>query len=171
MRTTPDCLPHLLDDKNIDLMEKHGVLSREEIESRYEIMIESYCKTTMIVAKTMISMATKRIAPAVERYTAELAGNIVTKRQAMPGLVCAFEKKTVVELSFLTDSIASDVAALEDLLPALTGADYLKDARMIRDKVIPAMEQLRADCDAAERLTAKDCWPLPSYGRLLFGEK
>ena len=170
-RTTVDCLPHLLDDKNIEMMERHGVMSREELESRYEIMLETYCKTIMIEAKTMISTANKRIAPAVEYYTAALASHMTEKRAAVKDLECAFEEKQIRKLSALTDSISEKTDSLAELESELKGEDYLKDAQLIRDSVLPAMEDLRADCDAAERNTKKSCWPLPSYGRLLFGER
>ena len=91
-RTTPDCVPHLLDDKNVAMLTRLGVFSRSELESRCEIMLENYCKTICIEARTMRSMAIKRIAPAVESYTAELAANMHEKK-AIPDLECSFEKK------------------------------------------------------------------------------
>ena len=170
-RTTVDCLPHLLDDKNIELFSRHGVLTQEELESRYEIMLETYCKTILIEARTMISTVNKRIAPAVSRYSTELANDLLTKKAALPELSCEFEAKRAARLSILTDSMAEKSDALEVLIGRLTGEDYLSDARLIRDEVLPSMEALRADCDAAERITRKTSWPLPSYGRLLFGER
>ena len=111
-RTTPDCVPHLLDEKNVDMLEKHGVFSRSELESRCEIMLENYCKTICIEARTMRSMVIKRIAPAVESYTAELSANLNEKKRAIPDLECCFEKEIITELSMRTDRIYSGVRGL-----------------------------------------------------------
>ena len=170
-RTTPDCVPHLLDEKNVDMLEKHGVFSRSELESRCEIMLENYCKTICIEARTMRSMAIKRIAPALEGYTAELSANMNEKKKAIPELECSFEKEIITEMSGRTDRIYSDVQKMVSVLDSLSGEDYFRDAEIIRDSLLPEMTRLREDSDAAERLTSKKFWPLPNYGLLLFGEK
>ena len=170
-RTTADCVPHLLDDRNVDMFVRQGVFTRSELESRCEVMLENYCKLICIEARTMRSMAVKRIAPAVERYTAELARNLADKKNAVPDVSCRFEERMIRFLSQQTDRIYDDVDAMQEVLDLLFGEDYMQDAETIRDRLIPAMEQLRADSDAAERVTAKTCWPLPNYGLLMFGEK
>ncbi len=170
-RTTPDCVPHLLDEKNVDMLEKHGVFSRSELESRCEIMLENYCKTICIEARTMRSMVIKRIAPAVESYTAELSANLNEKKRAIPDLECCFEKEIITELSMRTDRIYSGVQRMVSVLDSLSDEDYFRDAEIIRDSLLPEMTRLREDSDAAERLTSKKFWPLPNYGLLLFGEK
>ena len=170
-RTTPDCVPHLLDEKNVDMLEKHGVFSRSELESRCEIMLENYCKTICIEARTMRSMVIKRIAPAVESYTAELSANLNEKKRAIPDLECCFEKEIITELSMRTDRIYSGVQRMVSVLDSLSDEDYFRDAEIIRDRLLPEMGRLREDSDAAEKLTSKKYWPLPNYGLLLFGEK
>ena len=170
-RTTADCVPHLLDDANVEMLMHQGVFTRSELESRYEVMLENYCKTICIEARTMRSMAMKRIAPALEGYTAELASNLLSKREAVPGVSCRFEEKMISFLSQQTDRIYDDTNAMIDILALLEGEDYLRDAEIIRDRLLPAMELLRADSDAAENVTSKAFWPLPNYGLLLFGEK
>lgn len=170
-RTNPDCVPHLLDEKNVEMLLHQEVFSRSELESRYEIMLETYCKTICIEARTMRSMAVKRIAPAIERYTAELARNTADKRKAFPDLSCTFEEKTAGLLSRQTDRIYEDAAAMQEALDDLSGADHCSDSKIIRDRLLPAMEQLRHDSDIAEAATSKTYWPLPNYGLLLFGEK
>ena len=170
-RTTPDCVPHLLDEKNVDMLEKHGVFSRSELESRCEIMLENYCKTICIEARTMRSMVIKRIAPAVESYTAELSANLNEKKRAIPDLECCFEKEIITELSMRTDRIYSGVQRMVSVLDSLSDEDYFRDAEVIRDKLLSEMSRLREDSDAAEKLTSKKYWPLPNYGLLLFGEK
>ena len=108
-------------------------------------MIETYCKTVCIEARTMRSMAIKRIAPAIERYTAELAGNAADKRSVIPGLECRFEEKMISFLSQQTDRIYDDVDALVGVLDSLSHEDYTGDSEIIRDRLLPAMERLRAD--------------------------
>ena len=170
-RTTADCVPHLLDEKNVEMLLHQEVFSKTELESRYEIMLETYCKIICIEARTMRSMAVKRIAPAIERYTAELARNTADKRKVFPDLSCTFEEKTAGLLSRQTDRIYDDVAAMQEVLDDLSGTDHCSDSKIIRDRLLPAMEQLRHDSDIAEASTSKTYWPLPNYGLLLFGEK
>ena len=170
-RTTADCVPHLLDEKNVEMLLHQEAFSRSELESRCEIMLETYCKTICIEARTMRSMAVKRIAPAIERYTAELARNTADKRKVFPDLSCTFEEKTAGLLSRQTDRIYEDVAAMQEVLDDLSGTDHCSDSKIIRDRLLPAMEQLRHDSDIAEASTSKTYWPLPNYGLLLFGEK
>ena len=170
-RTTADCVPHLLDEKNVEMLLHQEVFSRSELESRCEIMLETYCKTICIESRTMRSMAVKRIAPAIERYTAELARNTADKRKVFPDLSCIFEEKTAGLLSRQTDRIYDDVAAMQEVLDDLSGTDHCSDSKIIRDRLLPAMEQLRHDSDIAEASTSKTYWPLPNYGLLLFGEK
>ena len=170
-RTTADCVPHLLDRKNVEMLTRQKVFSLSEIESRCEVMLETYCKTICIEARTMRSMAMKRIAPAIEKYTAELASNAASKRRLIPDLECRFEDRMIRFLSQQTDRIYDDVDALVSALDSLSNEDYAKDAGLIRDCVLPAMDQLRADSDAAEAQTSKAYWPLPNYGLRLFGEK
>ena len=170
-RTTADCVPHLLDEKNVKMLTRQKVFSVSELESRCEVMLEIYCKTICIEARTMRSMAIKRIAPALERYAAELARNAADKRSVIADLECRFEENMIAFLSKQTDSIYSDVDKLVGILDSLSNEDYVKDSEIIRDKLLPAMEQLRHDSDAAEAQTSKTYWPLPNYGLLLFGEK
>ena len=142
-RTTPDCVPHLLDEKNVDMLTRHGVFSRSELESRCEIMLENYCKTICIEARTMRSMAIKRIAPALEGYTAELSANMNEKKKAIPELECSFEKEIITEMSGRTDRIYSDVQKMVSVLDSLSGEDYFRDADHSR--------QFAAGDDQAER--------------------
>ena len=171
MRTTPDCIPHLLDEKNVKMLTAQKVFSRSELESRREIILENYCKTIIIEARTMRSMAIKRIAPAVEAYTAELSANMNEKKRALPDLECTFEKEIITKLSDKTDRIYRDVQNMVCVLNTLGGTDYSADSEIIRDELLPAMRALREDGDAAEMLTSKKYWPLPNYGLLMFGEK
>lgn len=169
-RTTPDCMPHLLDEKNVKMLTDQGVYSEAELESRCEIMLENYCKTVLIEANTMIDMAQTQIAPAIEAYTAELARSAASKKALVPSLACAFESGRVEKLSSLVDAIAEQTQKLTDAVSDVYQAENtLAQAELIRDRVLPQMEALRAPCDEAETLTAKKYWPFPTYGDLLFG--
>ncbi|MBR2731069.1 MAG: glutamine synthetase type III, partial [Clostridia bacterium] len=169
-RTTPDAIPHLLDEKNRALLLSHGVFTDAELHSRYEITLENYCKTVLIEANTMVGMANTEIAPAVAAYTATLAEGINRKRAAVAELACGYETQTLQTLSGLLDQIQTAAATLETVLSHVRGIeDVEQQGYAIRDRLLPAMEALRAACDKAEALTAKDAWPYPSYGELLFG--
>ncbi len=169
-RTTPDCMPHLLDKKNVDMLTAHKVYSEAELKSRCEIMLENYCKTVVIEANTMVEMAKTQIAPAVETYVAELAKTAAAKKSFDPSIACGYETSVIKKLSSLTDAIYSRAEDLEDALMALHKAeDITAESYMIRDTVLAKMSELRLPCDEAETLTAKKYWPFPTYGDLLFG--
>ncbi len=168
-RTTPDCMPHLLDKKNVDMLTAHGVYSEAELQSRCEIMLENYCKTVVIEANTMVEMAKTQIAPAIESYILELAQTAAAKKALDQSLPCSYETETVKKLSALTDTIAVKAKELEDVVSSLADkADVVSESYAIRDNVLAKMNELRAACDEAETLTAKDYWPYPSYGDMLF---
>ena len=169
-RTTPDCIPHILDEKNVKMLTGHGVFSMAELRSRCEIQLENYCKTVTIEANTMVDMAKKQILPAVQSYTAELAGGVAAKKAVAPGVVCSYETGLITKLSALTDQIATQTEALETAVLGLNGAaDVQEESVSIRDTILPQMAQLRALADEAETLTAEKYWPFPTYGELLFG--
>ena len=171
-RTTPDCMPHLLDKKNVDMLTSHKVFSEAELKSRCEIMLDNYCKTVVIEASTMVDMARTEIAPAIENYVCELAKTVTAKRAVDAALVCSFESGLVKKLSMLTDTIAVKAEELENALEELNKAeDIIMEANMIRDVVLALMDELRFACDEAETVTAKKFWPFPTYGDLLFGVK
>ncbi|MBP5209825.1 MAG: glutamine synthetase type III, partial [Clostridia bacterium] len=168
-RTTVDCLPHLLDRKNVGMLTSHRVFSEEELRSRCEIMLENYAKTVTIEARTMADMAKTLILPAVRRYAADVAAQATMKRGFDPSLSCAHEAALVGRLSDLSDAVAGQTQALEDALLSLHGADgIVAEAERIRDTVLPRMSELRIACDEAETLTAKSYWPFPTYGDILF---
>ena len=168
--TTPDCMPHLLDEKNVAMLTAHKVLTVPELHSRCEIMLENYCKTVIIEANTMIDMARKQILPAVQGYTAELAGGVAAKKAVSTDIACGYESGLIARLSLLTDQIAAKTDELEAAVLELKGAvDVTQEAYAIRDAVIGKMAALRTVADEAETLTAGKYWPFPTYGELLFG--
>ena len=168
-RTTPDCMPHLLDEKNVKMLTSHGVFSEAELKSRCDIMLENYCKTVIIEANTMVDMAKTQIAPAVEEYIVELAKAVSAKKSVDAGLACCYESGLIKKLSALTERIAIKIEELEKALIELHHAeDSVMEANMIRDIVLVKMGELRLACDEAETATAKKYWPFPTYGDLLF---
>ncbi len=171
-RTTADCMPHLLDKKNVDMLTSHKVFTVAELNSRYEIMLENYCKTVVIEANTMVDMAKTQIAPAVEAFTLEVAKTAAAKKALDPSIACGYESNLVKRLSALIDMIAIKADELNTSLTELTAVDDIEEeANAIRDIVLTKMSELRIACDEAETLTAKKYWPYPSYADLLFGVK
>ena len=171
-RTTPDCMPHLLDEKNVKMLTSHGVFSEAELKSRCDTMLDNYCKTVAIEANTMVDMAKTEIAPAVNAYTLELAKTVHAKKEVDSTLPCSYERSLINRLSALTDRIAIQTEELENALMELHDAeDILSEAKKIRDIVLAKMGELRLVCDEAETATAKKYWPFPTYGDLLFSVK
>ncbi|MBQ6888679.1 MAG: glutamine synthetase III [Lachnospiraceae bacterium] len=170
--TTPDCVPHLLDKKNVQMLTSHKVFSEAELKSRCEIMLENYCKTVLIEANTMIDMARTEIAPAVSAYTFDLANTAAAKKHVDMSVSCNYEADLLKKLARLEDQIAVKTDELEDAVMKLQEEECVEtEAFMIRDLLLDKMGELRIACDEAETLTAKKYWPFPTYGSLLFGIK
>ena len=168
-RTTPDCMPHLLDEKNVTMLTSHRVFSEVELRSRCEIMLENYCKQVIIEANTMISMVRTGYIPAIMSYTTELANAINVKRAADVSASLGYETTTLRKLSSLKDFIASKCDELSIELETVRATkDIEKQSYLIRDELLPAMNALRTMVDESETMTAADRWPYPSYADLLF---
>ena len=171
-RTTPDCMPHLLDEKNVRMLTSHKVFSEAELKSRCEIMLENYCKTVRIEANTMIDMAKTEIAPAVSAYVLELANTAAAKKAVDDSVSRSYETELVKKRVRLEDQIVARTDELEEAVMKLNDAEDVEaESYMIRDAVLGKMGELRAACDEAEMITAKKYWPFPTYGDLLFGVK
>ncbi len=170
LRTTPDALPVMLEKKNIELLGLHKVYSRAEIQARYEIILENYCKTVNIEALTMVDMVRKEILPAVEACERELAATLSEKEKAVPGLACRYERRMVSRLSELADEIDGAAEELDRAAIKLqTMGGGAEASYYIRDVILHHMAELRVVCDEAETLTAEKYWPFPTYDKLLFG--
>lgn len=171
-KTTPDCMPHLLDEKNVKMLTAHKVFTETELKSRCEIMLDNYCKTVVIEANAMADMARREILPAIEGYVGELSLAAKNKIKAFGDVSVEYEKTTAVKLSALCSEILLKTDDLEKELIALKGFDgVIKEGYEIRDKLLPLMTELRAAADTAETLTSAKYWPFPTYGDLLFGVK
>ena len=169
LKTTVDALPRLLDEKNVELYTRHGVFTRSELESRLEMQLENYSKIVNIEARTMVSMAGKDLIPAVEKYISLLASNAKTKTEL------GLDEKLIVEKSALEDisrGLLGMIESREELENARAEADAVpggyEKALAFKDRVIPAMEKLRAYADGLEMKVDRRIWPLPSYGELMF---
>ena len=172
LRTTPDAMPAMIADKNVKMLTAHKIFSPAELHSRYEILLENYSKTVNIEALTMVDMARKEILPAVEGYTKSLAETLAAKKAAVAGLPCKYETSTITKLSELSDEIADATADLDGEIAKFQAIeDVTEAANDIRDVILGKMDALRAVCDEAETITAKEFWPFPTYSDLLFSVK
>ncbi len=167
--TTPDALSHMLDEKNIELFSRHGVFSENEMRARLDIQLENYTKIIHIEALTMLDMARHDILPAVSDYAARIAANAELKRKYG---TCVAEEKLLSKLCRLCDSFYANIERLETVTK--TGEKNIGkegNAVFYKEKVISAMNALRADGDALEEICDSACWPFPSYGEMLFSIK
>lgn len=171
-RTTPDCMPHLLDEKNVRMLTSHKVFSEAELKSRCEIMLDNYCKAVLIEANTMIDMAKTEIAPAVSGYVRELANTATAKKAADASISCSYENGLLKKLVILEEQIMSKAEELKEAVLQVQGAgNIIEESYMIRDIILSKMGELRIACDSAETITAKKYWPFPTYGDILFSVK
>lgn len=169
-RTTPDCMPHLLDKKNVDMLTSQGVYSETELKSRCDIMLDNYCKAVLIEAETMVDMAEKQLIPAVEKYVSKICETAISKKNFMPDISCDYEHGLVKTLSSLTERGQALTSELKEAVVHVKDfCDIISEADYIRDGILPKMSALRAVVDEAETKTAAEYWPIPTYGELLFG--
>ena len=170
LKTTADCMPKLLDKKNVDMLTSHGVFTVAELESRCEIMLENYVKAVNIEGLTMIDMAKKEILPAIEGYVADLVTTVSRKKKLGGDVPARYETAVIEKLSSLEDVIYDRTEELEKTVSKLaTVEDIGKQSEFVRDELLAKMAALRVAADEAEMLTDKKYWPFPTYGDLLFG--
>jgi glutamine synthetase len=168
LRTTVDALPAFIAKKSIDLFTKHRVFTEQEIHSRYEILLETYCKTLHIEALTMVDMVKGNIIPASVNYQNALA-KLLERKKAIGNLDTALETHLLDKIAKLSASLLKKLEALESAIDGTKEKhDVLAHASFYRDKVFTAMSELRMVVDELETLTDKKIWPLPSYGEMLF---
>ena len=168
-KNTPAALPALVDPKNIQLMEDFGVLTKVEMESRYEVEMEHYAKIINIEALTMLEMARKQLLPAVNSYMSEVASTAATKLAVSEALSVRSETKTLTKLSADADAMSDAIDVLQDVVDAAEAlTSESEKAVAFHDNVLPAMDALRAAADDAETICGEDYWPLPSYSKMLY---
>ena len=168
-KNPPAALPALIEPKNIALMEDFGVLTKVEMESRYEVEMEHYSKIINIEALTMLEMARKQLLPAVNAYMSEVANTAASKLAVSENLSVRSETKALTRLSADADAMSD---AVDELQTAVDAAKALSDesakAVAFHDDVLPKMDALRAAADDAETICGEDYWPLPSYSKMLY---
>ena len=167
--STPDCLPQLLADKNVELFTKHHVFTKEELASRYEIKLENYVKTIGIEARTLAEMITKDFLPAVSTYAAEVSKNAATKKSFMAAADTASEEALVEKLSTAYTALTADVAELKTLIDtSFALEDTQKCAEAFHDQVLAKMEEIRTVASDIEALIPDSILNYPTYDQLLF---
>ena len=169
LKTTPDCLPYYISEKNEKLFSEHKVLSPSELNARYEIKLDTYSKILNIEALTMVDMVNKDILPAISKFIKALSESVNSKKAAVPTAQCKYEEEIISKLSTLSGVIYDRCEALDKtLIGAMDSDDALKTAVYYKDVVFKAMNELRLSVDEAEVITDRKYWPYPGYGELLF---
>ena len=169
LKSTPDALPQWIADKNIELFTKYHIFTKEEIESRYEIWLESYSKILNIESNTMVEMVQKDFLPSVFAYIDKVAATAVAKKSVVSDVSTASEGKLLKELSQLADEISTGLETLKaDTAKALATEDPLANAKAYQTVVLSDMDELRKSVDAAETLIPDALLPYPTYDKLLF---
>ncbi len=169
LKSTVEALPYFISKKNIQLFTKHKVFTETEIHSRYDILMENYCKTINIEALTMLEMVEKEIIPAVCSYTKALSDTAISKKALSSDINCELEKSIVAKLSSLSESLYKKAKKLEEDLLGVKNHDTLKaQGEYYRNVIFLAMQELRAVADEIEAIVGEEYWPYPTYGQLLF---
>ncbi len=170
LKSTVECIPTFVKDKNVAVFVKHGVLSKSEIESRYEILLENYVKTINIEALTMISMAKTELLPAAFKFSKDLSDTINSVKATGMSVEVSAQSSVLKELSPVLSSFASNIHSLKKAVEKASAENTsaLKEAEAFSKIVVPAMEALRADADKLETIIPKDLYPFPCYADLLF---
>ena len=167
LKSTPDCVPSLLAEKNVKMLTRHGVFSEAELKSRCEIKLESYCKTMNIEALTMLQMAKRDYLPAIHKAAREAARTV--KLYAETGIDTKEEREILNNIAGFGKQLWEAIASLEKAMDERPVAeDYILLSRCYADKVIPAMNEVRLAVDGAEVIISPELWPVPAYGDLLF---
>lgn len=170
LKTTPDALPHFIAEKNIELFTKHGIFTREELFSRYDIWLENYYKTINIESNTLAEMIQKQVIPSVYTYVEKLADTAAAKKSVVADISVASEAALISKLSTLADTMAKDLETLKaDTAKALASSDdVLACSKAYQGTVLEDMEVLRKSVDEAEALIPDELLPYPTYDELLF---
>lgn len=169
LKSTPDALPHFIEEKNIALFTGHHIFTKQEMFSRYEILLENYCKTLHIEAKTMQDMIRREFLPALMTYTDQISRSVSSKTAVLTDLSCAAEKKLLSKLSGYYESIYSAEEKLEADTAAAEGMEHMPAAASFyHETVLADMEALRSIVDTAEEYLPDSILPYPNYEKLLF---
>ncbi|MDD6023152.1 MAG: glutamine synthetase III [Oscillospiraceae bacterium] len=170
LKTTPDALGHMLDQKNIDLFTSHRVYSETELRARHEVKLEGYCKILGIEAQTMLEMVKRDIFPAMSKFTSQLSSAAATKKAVLPEADCSYELETAKAIADLLGEAYRAAGKLEADLEESRGIPEIADiADYFKTTILSDMDALRKSVDAMETMASAEEWPYPSYGEILFG--
>ena len=162
-------IPALTTEKTVEMFEKFGVFTKAELESRSEVLYETYAKTTAIEARTMLHMAGKHYIPAVVRYTARLADSICKVRTACPDADTSTQEELLRTTSALLAQASAAEKHLDKAVQQMNSIECVREmATFCRDEIVPSMRALRTPIDKLELIVDKAIWPVPTYGDLMF---
>lgn len=169
LKTTADALPLFVSDKNIKLFTKHKIFTSAEMHSRYEILLENYCKTLNIEAITMLRMINKNIIPSVSNYIRDISNTAIAKKQFISNISCEMEENVVTKLSMLLECLYKRAEKLEKELLNVPHNDNIKvEADYYKDIILLSIQELRIPTDELEEIVGKKYWPYPTYGDILY---
>ncbi len=169
--STPDALPHFIDEKNEKLLTSHHIFTDAELHSRYEIKLENYVKTLHIEANTMIEIIQKDLLPSITTYMEKVAQTAALKKSVVPNISVSGETSLLTRLTELAETMTADLEKLKTdtaMAEYETDKDLLKSAKLYQSVVLADMEKVRESADAAEALIPDSILPYPTYGKLLF---
>ena len=170
--SVPDCAPYYIDQKSIELFTRHNVYTEAELNARYEIKLQSYCKMLNIEAQTLIEMVRRDILPSASLFAGKMAESMLTKKKAFPSIDCSYEETLIARISRL---VASASASTELLASALVNAKKINSslelAHFYRNEIFATMNSIRVYLDELETCVATEYWPYPTYGDILFSVK
>ena len=169
--STPDALPHLIDEKNEKLLTSHHIFTDAELHSRYEIKLDNYVKTLHIEAGTLAEIIQKDLLPSITTYMEKIAQTAALKKSVVPDISVSAEASLLTQLTELSETMTKDLETLKKdtaMAEYETGKDLLKSAKLYQSVVLSDMEKVRASADAAEVLIPDSILPYPTYGKLLF---
>ena len=169
--STPDALPHLIDEKNAKLLTSHHIFTDAELHSRYEIKLENYVKTLHIEAGTLAEIIQKDLLPSITTYMEKIAQTAALKKSVVPDISVSAEASLLTQLTELSEAMTKDLETLKKdtaMAEYEAGKDLLKSAKLYQSVVLSDMEKVRASADAAEVLIPDSILPYPTYGKLLF---
>ena len=168
LKSTPEALPHYIDEKNVELFARHHIFTKSELVSRYEILEENYAKTMNIEVLTMIELTKRDIIPAVSAFTSDMSAAVLNKKSVSDKIPCDAEEAIIEKTSELLCKIYERTGVLEELVKEIAPLKESELSMAYANKIIPAMADLREVIDKAETIVGADYWPYPTYGEMLF---
>ena len=168
LKTTPECLPLLVQEKNVNMLMKMGVLSKAELQARYSIQLENYCESMLIEARTMVQMVKEDYLPVISKYSRKVASCIIAKKDAISDIDCQYEEDVLRKLSNCTKCAMDATNALDGFIKESLSYELKNKAFFIKDNIIKTMDEIRGYIDSAEQICPEDIWPYPGYSKLLF---